>query len=166
MMTALTTAYKMVSRHGFADIMQNGITGERSLHATTFFDAGEIICEFSAEKILSEATYLTVQTRPDKHITLWPDFLQYINHGCDPSVFFDTTHMQLIALKKIEPGDEFTFFYPSTEWRMVQPFKCFCGSPQCLHHIQGAAFLTAEQASRYRLTDFIRDQLQTRQREV
>lgn len=164
MMRALTTAYKMVSRQGFADIMQNGITGERSLHASTFFDVDEVICEFSAEKILREATYLTVQTGPDKHITLWPDFLQFINHSCDPSVFFDTTHMRLIALKKIEPGDEFTFFYPSTEWSMAQPFECFCGSANCLHQIRGAAYLTAEQASLYRLTDFIKEQLQTSQR--
>lgn len=161
MMAALTTAYKMVSKHGFADIMQNGLTGERSLHAAAFFDAGDTICEFAAEKTLPEATYLTVQTGVEKHITLWPDFLQFVNHSCDPNVFFDTSRMLLTALKKIEPGDEFTFFYPSTEWSMAQPFDCFCGSAQCLHHIQGAAYLTKEQASRYRLTDFILEQLQT-----
>jgi hypothetical protein len=161
MMTALTTAYKMVSKHGFADIMQNGLTGERSLHAARFFDAGDTICEFEAEKTLPEATYLTVQTGINKHITLWPDFLQYVNHSCDPNVFFDTSRMLLVALKKIEPGDEFTFFYPSTEWSMAQPFDCYCGTAQCLHRIQGAAFLTKEQASRYKLTDFILEQLQT-----
>lgn len=164
MIAALTTAYKMVSKHGFADIMQNGLTGEKSLHAANFFDTGDVICAFSAEKILTEATYLTVQTGPEKHITLAPDFLQFINHSCDPNVFFDTTCMKLSALKKIEPGDEFTFFYPSTEWKMAQPFDCFCGTKQCLHRIQGAFFLRREEASGYRFTDFILEQLQKREK--
>ncbi len=159
-MAALTTAYKMVSKHGFAEVMQNRLTGEHSLHSVHFFDAGDLICEFNAEKTLATPTYLTVQTGVDKHITLSPDFLQYVNHSCDPNVFFDTASMHFIALKKIEPGDEFTFFYPSTEWQMAQPFHCYCGTAACLQTIQGADFLTAEQASRYRLTGFIQEQLQ------
>ena len=101
MIRAVTSAYQMSSEHGFADIMQNSSTGEKSLHASAFFDAGESICGFNAEKILGTATYLTVQTGDDKHIILQPEFLQYINHSCDPNVFFDTTEMQLVALKEI-----------------------------------------------------------------
>ena len=108
------------------------------------------------------ATYLTVQTGEDKHITLQPEFLQYINHSCYPNVFFDTTAMQLVALKEIQPGDELMFFYPSTEWDMSQPFDCFCGTTQCLHRIQGAAYLSDEEAKGYRLTDFINEKFQTR----
>ncbi len=164
MITAVTSAYKMVSKHGFADIMQNGITGEKSLHAASFFDAGETICEFSADKVLDTATYLTVQTGEQKHITLEPDFLQYVNHSCDPNVFFDTALMLFIALKEIQPGDELMFFYPSTEWHMAQPFDCFCGTAKCLHKIQGAAFLSEEETKRYRLTHFINEQLQSRKK--
>lgn len=162
MITAITTAYRMVSKHGFADVMQNAHTGEHSLHAAAFFDAGEKICDFEAERILETPTYLTIQTGEFKHITLSPDFLQYVNHSCDPNVFFDTRQMQFIALKEIEPGDELVFFYPSTEWEMVQPFDCFCGNSCCLHNIRGAAFLSEEEIARYRLTDFIREQLQNR----
>lgn len=162
MFTAITPAYRMLSRHGFADIMLNSHTGEKSLHASVFFDAGDRICAFEADKILSQPTYLTVQTGENKHITLSPDFLQYVNHSCCPNVFFDTSHMELLALKEIQPGDELVFFYPSTEWKMDQPFDCFCNTPQCLHQIQGAAFLTNEQAAKYQLTDFIRQSLQNR----
>jgi hypothetical protein len=164
MITAITSAYKMLSKHGFADIMQNTITGEKSLHAAAFFDAGDSVSEFSADKIVTTATYLTVQTGKDKHITLLPDFLQYVNHSCDPNVFFDTTRMQLIALKEIQPGDELMFFYPSSEWEMTQPFDCFCGTTRCLHRIQGAAYLTDEEAMRYRLTDFIYAQVLNRKK--
>ena len=164
MIRALTSAYEMVSKHVFADIMQNTNTSEKSLHASAFFDAGEMICHFSAEQVSETATYLTVQTDNNKHITLRPDFLQYINHSCRPNVFFDTTAMQLVALTDIQPGDEFMFFYPSTEWDMAQPFDCFCGTTQCLHRIQGASYLSAEEAARYRLTDFIQDKLQNRKK--
>ena len=162
MINAITSAYKMLSKHGFADIMQNSLTGERSLHAAAFFDAGEVVSEFTSEHIFEVATYLTVQTGEKKHITLAPDFLQYINHSCDPNVFFDTTQMQLIALKEIQPGDELMFFYPSSEWQMMQPFDCFCGTPKCLHSIQGAVYLSEQTMQQYRFTDFIMEQLQNR----
>ncbi len=164
MITAVTSAYKMVSKHGFADIMQNSITGEKSLHAAAFFDAGDMISEFSADKILETPTYLTVQTGENKHITLMPEFLQYINHSCEPNVFFDTTGMRVIALKEIQPGDELMFFYPSSEWAMTQAFDCFCGTAKCLHRIQGASHLTDEEAARYKLTDFIQEQLLNRKK--
>ena len=162
MIPAIRSAYEMISKHAFADIMQNSTNGEKSLHASSFFDAGEVISDFTAEKIFDTATYLTVQTGENKHITLQPEFLQYINHSCYPNVFFDTTTMQLIALQEIQPGDELMFFYPSTEWDMAQPFDCFCGTTQCLQRIQGAAHLTDEEAMGYRLTNFIQQKIQNR----
>jgi SET domain-containing protein len=85
--------------------------------------------------------------------------LQYINHSCDPNVFFDTTAMKLVALKDISPEEEFSFFYPSAEWKMTQPFSCYCGSPCCIGEIKGAAFLSAETISKYRFTEYIQEQL-------
>ena len=164
MINAATSNYQMISKHGFADIMQNMVNGEKSLHANAFFDLGDILAEFTPEYILDSPTYLTVQTGIDKHITLEPSFLQYINHSCDPNVFFDTTNMQLLALKEIQPGDELVFFYPSSEWEMTQSFDCFCGTKQCLHKIQGAAYLSEEEIKRYKLTDFIQFQLQNRKK--
>jgi len=142
---------------GFAQVMLNNLTGQRSLHATKFFDAGDVICTFGAGSVQAEASYLTVQTGIDRHITLQPEFLQYINHSCDPNVFFNTSSFQLEA-------DELMFFYPSTEWDMAQPFDCYCGSTQCLQHIRGAAYLTDAELKHYRLTDFIRQMLQKRKK--
>jgi len=59
----------------------------------------------------------------------------------------------------LEPGDEFTFFYPSTEWEMAQPFICNCGSKDCLQLVKGAAHLAVETLSKYKLTEFIRQQV-------
>ncbi len=148
-------AVKVISNHTFAKVLLNKTSGQKSLHAASHFYPGDVICPFSAGMTIPYPTYLTVQTGDDRHITLMPEFLQYINHSCDPTVFFDTTTMELICLKAMQPGDEFTFFYPSTEWEMAQPFVCNCGSPECLQVINGAAHLTPDTLGKYRITDFI-----------
>lgn len=38
----------------------------------------------------------------------------------------------------LQRGDELTFFYPSTEWEMAQPFECNCGTATCKKWIAGA----------------------------
>ncbi len=153
--------YTVLSNHGFADIINNSNTQQKSLHATTAFNAGETICKFSAATELENPTYLTVQTGINTHITLSPSFLQYINHSCEPNVFFNTSTMELMALKNISIGDELVFFYPSTEWEMTQSFQCFCQSLACLKEIKGAAYLSADTISKYQFTEFILKQLGT-----
>ncbi len=150
---------EVISNHIFANVLLNNHSNQRSLQAAVSAAPGDVICSFAADEIQSFASYLTVQTGASKHITLKPQFLQYINHSCAPNVFFNTTTMELVCIKKIQPGDEFTFFYPSTEWEMAQPFVCNCGSPACLQLINGASHLSVETLSKYKLTDFIRQQV-------
>ncbi len=158
--TSLTSSSaEVISSHDIAKVMLNNASSQKSLHAAIDFVPGDVICTFSAATIQSYATYLTVQTGADKHITLKPEFLQYINHSCSPTVFFDTTRMELVCLQPLKPGDEFTFFYPSTEWEIAQPFVCNCGYAGCLQLINGASHLSVDTLSKYKLTDFIRQQV-------
>lgn len=149
----------MQSNQAFADIFQNNITTKKSLHTAKAFKQNEVLCNFSDGSISQTPTYLTIQIGLNEHITLQPDFLQYTNHSCEPNVFFDTTSFKLIALKDINVGDELTFFYPSSEWNMNQPFACNCGNENCLHTIKGAAYLSKEVLSKYKLTDFIQSMI-------
>lgn len=159
--TAGKHASKVISQHAFAEVIENSITHQKSLHSRNHFRKNEIISDFTAGEVFSTPNYLTVQTGVDQHITLVPEFLQYSNHSCNPNIFFDTTTMQVIALRDIEPNDELCFFYPSTEFEMAQPFVCFCGSRDCLQNIKGAKYIPAEVLGRYRLTGFIQQQLKT-----
>lgn len=152
-------AFEPVSRHDFAEVKRNTSSGQQGLFALRPFAPGDVLADFSAGTIAPEPTYLTVQVGIDKHITLQPEFLQYINHSCDPNVFFDTTIMKLVALKEIVGGEELRFFYPSTEWKMDQSFQCNCGSPRCIGKVKGAYYLSASLAAQYKLTDFISQQL-------
>ena len=158
--TSITTpTTEVISKHIFANVLLNNETNQKALFAAASFAPGDVICSFQANITQSYATYLTVQTGADRHITLSPEFLQYINHSCEPTVFFNTTSMELVCLQAMQPGDEFTFFYPSTEWEMAQPFVCNCGSAACLQLINGASHLSVETLSKYKLTDFIRQQV-------
>jgi hypothetical protein len=162
-MTPLTTpTHRFISDHKIAHVRQNLVNQQNALFAQQSFQPGDIIAEFYPGTIAAEPTYLTVQVDIGKHITLQPEFLQYINHSCDPNVFFDTTSMKLVALKEIQFDEEMTFFYPSTEWEMTQSFNCYCGCAQCVGEIKGAAFLAEDVWKQYRLTDFIQQQLAKR----
>ncbi|MGB3006760.1 MAG: SET domain-containing protein-lysine N-methyltransferase [Chitinophagaceae bacterium] len=162
METLSATAYRIISNHEIAEVRQKISNGQNALFALRSYQPGEVIADFSAGTISSEPTYLTVQVDIEKHITLTPEFLQYINHSCDPNVFFNTTTMQLVALREVSIEEEMSFFYPSTEWEMTQSFNCYCGSPACIGEIKGAAFLSNEIALQYRFTDFIQLQLSKR----
>jgi len=156
---SITPEKQVVLRIAFAEVLRNITTGQQQLSSLQAYQPGDILCSFHAGETVEQPTYLTVQTGIDRHITLRPEFLQYINHSCDPNVFFDTTSFQLVCLRPIEAGEEFTFFYPSTEWEMIQPFVCQCNSANCLQLIQGASYLSTETLDKYRLTDFIQQQL-------
>lgn len=153
--SASSPDYRSVSTHVIAEVRQHIQNGQHALFSLRNWQPGEVIADFSAGTISAEPTYLTVQIAEGKHITLQPEFLQYINHSCEPNVFFDTTLMHLVALKEIPSESEFVFFYPSSEWEMTQSFECYCGKPGCLGEIKGAAHLSPETIARHRFTDFI-----------
>ncbi|MEB3341789.1 SET domain-containing protein-lysine N-methyltransferase [Okeania sp.] len=100
-----------------------------------------------------------MQISDREHIMLAPEYLQYINHSCNPNVFFDTTNMVVTALRNIEIGEELTFFYPSIEWSMDRGFSCLCHSENCLGNIQGAAHLPPDVLKKYKFSDYIKQKL-------
>lgn len=150
---------RVISQHQIANVLESESTRQKYLLATVSFLPGDIITTFIAGSTQSFATYLTIQTGSTKHITLLPEFVQYINHSCAPTAFFNTTTMELVCIKELQVGDEITFFYPSTEWEMAQPFVCNCGNAECLQLINGASHLSVETLSKYKLTDFIKQQV-------
>jgi hypothetical protein len=151
--------YKVKRISAFAELWECSVTGEKALHSTVSFQTGDIICSFGARETLSQPNYLTVQLNEHEHILLDPEFLQYINHSCQPNVFFDTTNQVLRCLRPIEVGEEMSFFYPSTEWSMNQGFDCVCNSEGCLERIQGAAYLHQDILKNYQLSAYIKQKL-------
>ena len=135
----------------------------RALFARRSFDTEEVLSPFSGSEVRDRPDRYTVQTGAERHIILAPLYLQYINHHCNPNTMFDCATMELKALRPIQAGDELTFFYPSTEWSMEEPFNCHCGSPRCLGRIRGAEHLEPEVLAEYDLAPHILQMLATRQ---
>ena len=129
----------------------------KSLFALQDLDANTVISTFSHKEKLLKADRYSIQLNETEHITLLPNYLQYINHSCHPNVFFDTTTMEMKTLEFIKKGEELSFFYPSTEWKMTEVFNCNCGNSECLGEIQGAAYLTYDNLVKYRLSKYILD---------
>lgn len=109
------------------------------LFATEPFAAGTVIAPVGWAAIGPAPTRWTVQLDAERHAELLPDELRYMNHACDPNVHLDVDAARAVALRAIAPGDELTFDYRTTEWRLAEPFGCACGAACCAGVITGAA---------------------------
>jgi hypothetical protein len=116
-----------------------GLTSE--LIAATDMTSGQCILDFSNLKTTLVPLYTTVQVDTELHVDTTQVPLRYMNHSCDPNCIVDTTNKVVVTLKAIGVGEAITFFYPSTEWDMAQPFACWCGSTQCVKVVKGAKYL-------------------------
>lgn len=114
---------------------------------------GEAIVRLSGA--LTRQSYQTIQIDKYRHIEE-PQILAFLNHSCRPTVLVDTRRMSVFAATDIAAGEELSFFYPSTEWKMVRPFICLCRSAQCLHYIAGARHLLLDTLDRYFVNSHIR----------
>jgi len=151
-----------VSKHGIVQVYEDSTTGHRSLYACQTIKKDSCISPFAAAAVLEAPSYLTIQLADDQHILLQPSFLQYVNHSCKPNAYFDVEKMELVAMENIQAGEQITFFYPSTEWDMAQPFDCHCRQDECFGVIRGAAYLSLEQIKKHRFTSYVRQKIKER----
>ncbi|MBD2184319.1 SET domain-containing protein-lysine N-methyltransferase [Planktothrix sp. FACHB-1355] len=123
--------------------------------SNTYIKKGEVIKKISL--VSSPQSFATVQSGLNEHIL--DEMLAATNHSCSPNSFVDFTKEQIIAERDIAPGEEITFFYPSTEWRMVRPFQCMCGSPNCIGTISGAENLPIRLFKNYKFNRHIKQKI-------
>ncbi|KAI9802637.1 MAG: hypothetical protein M1825_002659 [Sarcosagium campestre] len=111
--------------------------------ATSLVDLppGALFVRITTATPASKAAYSSVQISAEAHIELNSDLI-YCNHSCDPSLIFDmeALEVRVVENKPLRVGDQLSFFYPSSEWDMAQPFDCVCNAPNglCKKHITGA----------------------------
>ncbi|RYP67453.1 hypothetical protein DL771_007231 [Monosporascus sp. 5C6A] len=124
--------------------------------------AGSLFARITGVTVGGPATYSSVQAGRDLHVELHSNLL-YINHSCAPTLEFDMERMEVRVAhdNDLKKGDVLTFFYPSTEWMMAQPFECWCGAGEgkCLGRVEGAAKLGSEKLRGRRLNRHIREML-------
>lgn len=125
---------------------------------------GALLTKITTATPASHRAYTSVQVSADADIELNSD-LVYCNHSCNPSVVFDMAKFEVRVVddRPLKAGDDLTFFYPSSEWRMQQPFGCGCGAGEkCLGTVKGAEFLGEDVLRKYWLNPHIEELLSKR----
>ncbi|KAJ6442238.1 galactose-proton symport [Purpureocillium lavendulum] len=124
--------------------------------------AGAHFARITTATPVPQTTYTSVGTGRDARVELNSD-LVYCNHSCAPSLVFDMARREVRVAdgRPLRRGDPLTFFYPSSEWDMVQPFRCECGEgvQVCLGVVAGASNIDPLVLSRYWLNDHVRELL-------
>lgn len=126
------------------------------LVAQTRFAQGDLVWKIADYEVVMHPTRQTIQVDRDTHISEL-GHIAYLNHSCRPNVIVDTTRLACYAARDIAPGDELTYFYPSTEWDLAQPFVCLCGAPECIRLVVGAKYLPLDVLGRYFINQHIRE---------
>ncbi|MEJ0057286.1 MAG: SET domain-containing protein [Bacteroidota bacterium] len=106
------------SQSDVAEKRTDSANGRRSLFSRKNFKTGEVISTFYWDQVFPTPTYLTVQISEHEHILLQPEYLECINHSCNPNAFFDTTRKHLIAVRPIKAESSSPSFIhpPSGTW--------------------------------------------------
>ncbi|MGD1931905.1 MAG: SET domain-containing protein-lysine N-methyltransferase [Leptolyngbyaceae cyanobacterium] len=129
-------------------IVQTAADGKgKRLTTTQPIQRGAAFHTIANYRFADERTYTSVQIDSDESIE--EHFLAHLNHSCNPNVIIDATSLELRAIRDIQPGEDLTFFYPSTEWAMAEPFTCLCGTANCIGTISGARDLPLNVLGRY-----------------
>ena len=127
--------------------------------------AGCVFARITNSTPNAKKAYSSVQVGPNEHIELNSELL-YCNHSCDPTLVFDMSRFEVRVAdhRPLKVGDPLTFFYPSTEWEMAQPFDCNCGAGVgvCKGRIMGAGMMNEAELKDYWLNPHILQLLESK----
>jgi hypothetical protein len=132
-------------------------SGEYKLLLTQRVDKNTRLFDIDGELVHTPTRY-TVQVGHALHVDL-PSchgleyvldrfYWRFMNHSCEPSVVI--RGRQVFSLRPLEPWQEVTFHYNTTEYAMAEPFDCRCGSNRCEGQIRGFQFVPRSEREQLR----------------
>ena len=127
-------------------VQNRDVTGGKAVFASDAIEPGELIAIWSGRIVSAEElNALPVEIRrhtaqveeglylasigPDEP----PDF---INHSCEPNAGLDG-QIAIVALQRIQPGEEVTIDYAMCDGSPYDEFDCACGSSSCRGRVTG-----------------------------
>jgi hypothetical protein len=136
----------VIHRHGHYGLVANGT-----------FARGALVCHVNGARTTQPSRW-TLQVGARVHIEADPLATvdeqmarfpwRFLNHSCEPNTRI--VRQNVVALRAIQPGEEFTFDYNTTEATMTWPFACHCGSANCHGTIRGFMHLPRHEQERLR----------------
>ncbi|KAL2819724.1 D-isomer specific 2-hydroxyacid dehydrogenase [Aspergillus granulosus] len=158
-----TTLSPPATHPGLVRVVRSAKAFASGAYSEVSLPAGSLFAKITTATPGTKA-YTSVQTGRDSHIELNSD-LVFCNHSCTPSLNFDMHRMEVRVVEErpLNAGDALTFFYPSSEWEMDQPFQCTCGSgDKCKGLIEGAKKMSRRDLEGYWLNPHIEELLRER----
>lgn len=135
-----------------------GASGGRRAVATATIPGGTLVAVFGGVvldgRTLSDthaaaAGRLALQIDDDAFLlSTHESAADWINHSCAPNTGLMGA-VSLVALRRIEPGEEITFDYATADGSPYDEFDCACGSPECRGRIRGDDWRDPTLWSRY-----------------
>ena len=131
--------------------------GGRALVVREPVEKGELVVVWGGEVVhasrLGELTpdqrLLTIQVEEDLYLVSGRDGpADWVNHSCNPNCGL-RGQIALVALRRLEPGEEVCFDYAMSDGTPYDQFECGCGAPQCRGKISGDDWKRRELWKRY-----------------
>ncbi len=132
--------------------------GGRALVVHEPVAAGELVVVWGGEAVhasrldsLSPAErLLTIQVEEDLYLVSAQDGpADWVNHSCKPNCGL-SGQVALVALRRLEPGEEVCFDYAMSDGSPYDQFNCGCGATECRGRITGEDWSRPELWKRYR----------------
>lgn len=132
--------------------------GGHSVFASERIEKGELIVVWSG-MLVNGATLDTMaqtvrryslQVEEDSFLVSLTDCepADYVNHSCEPNAGL-SGQIALVALRRIEPGEEVTYDYAMSDGSDYDAFRCLCGADACRGRVSGEDWKRPELWRRY-----------------
>jgi uncharacterized protein len=128
------------------EVQNRDVTGGKAVFARDVIEPGELIAVWSGrivsaeelDELSEDIRRHTVQVEERLYLASHgpdegPDF---INHSCEPNAGLDG-QVVIVALHRIQPGDEITIDYAMCDGSPYDEFDCACGSAICRGRVTG-----------------------------
>ena len=128
------------------EVQNRDVTGGKAVYARDVIESGELIAVWTGrivstdelEELPDEIRRHTVQVEERLYLASHgtdeaPDF---INHSCEPNAGLDG-QIAIVALHRIQPGEEVTIDYAMCDGSPYDEFECECGSALCRGRVTG-----------------------------
>jgi hypothetical protein len=144
---------------------KNSAIEGKGVFATAFIKAGETIGTFQGERITIPELKRRYKTGTERicdplqiserlYLDLHAPWV-FLNHCCEPNAGIKGS-TTLFALTDIQPGEEITFDYATTEWTWKHfgqycewEMVCQCGKPACRKKIEQFPTLPKDRVAHY-----------------
>jgi len=128
------------------EVQNRDVTGGKAVYARDVIEPGELIAVWTGrivsteelDELSEDIRRHTVQVEERLYLASHgpdegPDF---INHSCEPNAGLDG-QIAIVALHRIQPGDEVTIDYAMCDGSPYDEFDCGCGSAICRGRVTG-----------------------------